>query len=363
MRDRPPKTREEIYAREQLLLAETPPTRQLTLQAIRVGELGITAIPCEVYGITGLKLKAQSPLVPTMNIELANGEEGYIPPPEQHALGGYSTWEARTSCLEVQAEPKIVEAVLGLLETVAQKSRRPLDDAPTPYSQAVIASKPAAYLRLREMHGPAARDALGRAAGHYEDGIAFYLEGPDRPGLSCGDASARAAHFAGGRMSAPPLALGDTYSVELWFWNGLPEDFRDVTGYLFSTGQTGDSLAIGGTAAASGRFVLFAGEDPDATLAGRTALSIRTWHHVVLVRQGPNVAVYLDAQPLPEIAGELRIGPTQPASQFLVGGHSDGSAGFEGKIAEVAIYNRGLTIDEIATHWKAADSPDRHAVR
>lgn len=32
-----------------------------------------------------------------MNIELANGAEGYIPPPEQHKLGGYTT-VARPDC-------------------------------------------------------------------------------------------------------------------------------------------------------------------------------------------------------------------------------------------------------------------------
>ncbi len=62
-----------------------------------------------------------------MNISLANGCEGYLPPPDQFPLGGgtpnakdrvwepYTTWRARTSCLEVQAEPKITAAVLGLL--------------------------------------------------------------------------------------------------------------------------------------------------------------------------------------------------------------------------------------------------------
>jgi hypothetical protein len=60
----------------------------LKLQAIRIGDLGIAAIPNEVYGITSLKIKARSPLAPTFNIELANGAAGYIPPPEQFALGG-----------------------------------------------------------------------------------------------------------------------------------------------------------------------------------------------------------------------------------------------------------------------------------
>jgi len=117
--DRKPRTWTEVYARETVLLDRMPPTRELKLQAIRVGSLGITAIPCEVYGVTGLKIKRQSPLRPTFNISLANGCEGYIPPPEQFKLGGYTTWRARSSCLEVDAEPKITAAILKLLAEVS----------------------------------------------------------------------------------------------------------------------------------------------------------------------------------------------------------------------------------------------------
>jgi hypothetical protein len=121
--DRKPKDIPEVYARETLLLAASPATRELKLQALRIGELGLTAIPNEVYGSTGLRLKAKSPLKPTFNIELANGCFGYIPPPEQHKLGGYTTWRARTSCLEVDAEPKIVVVLLELLDEVAQQRK------------------------------------------------------------------------------------------------------------------------------------------------------------------------------------------------------------------------------------------------
>lgn len=124
--DRRPATRPEVYAEQAVYLREHP-REQVVLQAVRVGDLGIAAIPNEVFAITGLKLKAQSPLAATFTIELANGASGYIPPPEQHALGGYTTWPARTAGLEVQAEPKIVEAVLGLLETVSGQPRRPLE--------------------------------------------------------------------------------------------------------------------------------------------------------------------------------------------------------------------------------------------
>jgi len=117
--DGKPKSTPDVYARETLILSRLPATREIKLQAIRIGELGITAMPNEVFGITGLAIKRESPLRPTFNIELANGYAGYIPPPDQHALGGYTTWRARSSCLEVQAEPKIRREVLRLLGAVA----------------------------------------------------------------------------------------------------------------------------------------------------------------------------------------------------------------------------------------------------
>ena len=128
-----PRSQPEVYAKEAIYLHDEP-RRELKLQAIRIGGLGITAIPNEVFAITGLKIKMQSPFDTTMNIELANGSEGYIPPPEQHRLGGYTTWPARTAGLEVQAEPRIVAGIVSLLEQVAEKPRRsdPGADSPTP---------------------------------------------------------------------------------------------------------------------------------------------------------------------------------------------------------------------------------------
>ncbi|MFO0262648.1 MAG: hypothetical protein ACK53V_13545, partial [Planctomycetota bacterium] len=121
-----PRNLPEVYA-EQAVWLDQNPEATLLLQVLRIGDLAIAAIPNEVYGITGLKLKGQSPLQPLLNMELANGAEGYIPPPEQHLLGGYTTWPARTAGLEVEAEPKIVEALLKLLEELTGKSRRPLE--------------------------------------------------------------------------------------------------------------------------------------------------------------------------------------------------------------------------------------------
>jgi hypothetical protein len=117
---RKPKDVPEVYARETVLLSQMPPTRELKLQAIRIGELGIGTIPNETYASTGLFIKKQSPHKTTFVVELANGCEGYIPPPELHPLGGYTCWRARTACLEPEAERKIRAGVLELLEKVSK---------------------------------------------------------------------------------------------------------------------------------------------------------------------------------------------------------------------------------------------------
>jgi neutral ceramidase len=118
---RKPKTVPEVYARETVLLSQMPPTRELKLQALRIGPLGIGTIPNETYGSTGLYIKEHSPLKSTFVVELANGCEGYIPPPELHPLGGYTCWRARTACLEPQSERHIRTRVLELLEKVSQQ--------------------------------------------------------------------------------------------------------------------------------------------------------------------------------------------------------------------------------------------------
>lgn len=109
----------EVYAREAVKLADYPATVPVLLQAMRIGDLGIAAAPCEVFVEIGLAIKEQSPLQPTFTISLANGYNGYLPTPEQHRLGGYETWRARSSYLEINAATKIQSTLLELLRELA----------------------------------------------------------------------------------------------------------------------------------------------------------------------------------------------------------------------------------------------------
>ncbi len=352
MSNRIAKTTTEVYAREQILLHERQKT-EIVIQALRIGDIAIATTPCETYAITGLKIKAASPLPQTLVIELANGGDGYIPPPEQHLFGGYNTWAARSAGLEVLAEPKIAETAIGLLEKICGQARRPWQLPDGRAARAILAARPEAYWRLNELAGPHAADATGR--GHdavYEREITYYLEGP-RSEEFCGPSQLnRAPHFVGGRLQVRLDNLTDHYSVSLWLWNGMPNDGRDVSGWLFSRspdhglGIHGDHLGIGGKSGHTGRIVFFHGGDSKLVTAGQTEIPRWRWQHVVLVRDGATVRVYLNGR-LEIETNTAGILPTKLDPCFF-GGRSDNDSNWEGRLDEIAVFNRILSAEEVA---------------
>jgi hypothetical protein len=113
---------ERAYADRVLDLVGGPDKVTIVLQAFRVGDVGITAIPFETFAETGLSIKEHSPIQPTFNIELANGSYGYLPTPPQHELGGYETWLG-TNVVEQEASVKIEAMLLELLGRVKQAAK------------------------------------------------------------------------------------------------------------------------------------------------------------------------------------------------------------------------------------------------
>jgi hypothetical protein len=350
-----PKTRPQIYAREQYFLQQHP-RRAVKLQALRIGDLSIAAISAEVFGITGLKLKRQSPLETHMNFSLANGEDGYIPPPEQHDLGGYTTWEARTAGLEIDAEPKIVAELLNMLEEVSGKKRRTIVATRGPYVEAVLEADPLAYWRLGEMEGLHAVDDSGHnRAAVYEGGHAFFLPGPQSPAFS-GERTNRCVQFVGGRLKAQLADLAGDFSLEMWFWSGLPNTLRAVTGTLLSLseGNSGGRLIITGVEdEVPGRLTWVDERDGDACFVpGSRPVRPAAWNHVVLVRQENHLRVFLNGEV--EIAGD-DAACLKAYSHITLADGPGAEDGFHGRLDEVALFGRALDEEEIARHFLLAD--------
>ncbi len=111
----------ESYARRTLSLAEAGETLSVTLQALRVGDVAICAIPFETFAEIGLDLKRRSPFPRTMVIGIANGSYGYLPTPEQHQLGGYETWLG-TNRVQEDSSVILTDQLLEMLAELAKNN-------------------------------------------------------------------------------------------------------------------------------------------------------------------------------------------------------------------------------------------------
>lgn len=110
---------ERTYAERVKQLASSPESISVPLQAFRIGDLGIAAIPFEVFTEIGLEIKERCPMDDCFTIELAGGSFGYLPTPAQHELGGYETWMG-TNKVELKASEKITHEILGMFEELSQ---------------------------------------------------------------------------------------------------------------------------------------------------------------------------------------------------------------------------------------------------
>ena len=85
---------------------------------LRIGEVAVATMPCEVFCEIGLEYKRRSPLQPSFLVSIAHGYFGYLPTPRQHRLGGYETWLS-TNRLEVEASDKMLAALLEMTGEMA----------------------------------------------------------------------------------------------------------------------------------------------------------------------------------------------------------------------------------------------------
>jgi len=386
-----PKNKEEVYAREALILHERQKT-SVKLQAIRIGDLSIATLPNEVYAITGLKLREHSLFKSHFNIELANGATGYIPPPEQHLLGGYTTWPARTAGLEQMAEPKMLDELRdglyqlkGHPEGASRKKVR-IDGFRgwASYSQAVEASKPVAHWGLDEMgYDPQERPSAsclqatiqhdprsGLPELRPEGQIAFFLPGAGS-GLAYDNESRlspsafyqigrinRSLHLANGRLSMPEIHPREAGSIALWFWLGHESGASDREGELINAlGVTLKARQFADHTVklewAKERDLPSPSSKPD--LASPAPCYADDWHFAVLIRDGEDVRVHLDGSEKPVLTGK----PGKATNDILFG------QGLEGRLDEITIWDRAIEPSLITKLWdtsKVAQDNALHAV-
>jgi neutral ceramidase len=102
-----------IYAQRTMQMNDYPATATVPLQTLRVGDVCIGTMPCEVFCEIGLEFKRRSAIQPAFMVELNHGYFGYLPTPRQHKLGGYETWIG-TNRLEPEASDKLLAELLAM---------------------------------------------------------------------------------------------------------------------------------------------------------------------------------------------------------------------------------------------------------
>ena len=109
-----------IYAQRATKLAGYPENTTIPVQILRIGDICIGTIPCEVFCEIGLEFREKCPSKHAFLVELAHGYFGYLPTPRQMQLGGYETWIG-TNRLEPTASEKLLAELLKLAESSGEK--------------------------------------------------------------------------------------------------------------------------------------------------------------------------------------------------------------------------------------------------
>ncbi|MFN7563916.1 MAG: PVC-type heme-binding CxxCH protein, partial [Prosthecobacter sp.] len=384
-----PKTKEEVYAREALILHERQKT-SVKLQAIRIGDLSIATLPNEVYAITGLKLRDASSFGTHFNIELANGAEGYIPPLEQHEFGGYTTWPARTAGLEPEAESKMINMLRFDFTALNDGNGKITIVHASPYLLAIETGGAKAHWALNEDRwmsdlSPKPGISVTQKRGWLshelindfkQPEIGMYVFGRTAPflpgvgsGLGYGDESIlkksafsnelginRSIHLAGGHLETSKLKLGTQASVALWFWLGHESGASDRMGELINA--LGVSLKAHQFPDHTVRLewgdkVASASAEGSDSAKAETTFFADDWHFAVLIRDGENVRVHLDGSEKPVLTG--KAGKSEDEVLF--------GQGLEGRLDEITIWDRAIEPSLIAKLWNISKVAEENAKR
>ena len=122
----------------------------------------------------------------------------------------------------------------------------------------------------------------------------------------------------------------------------MPVDSRPILGWMFSRGRdhslnaSGDHLGMN----AKGHLLF---SDGEKTYHGKTPVKRWTWRQAALVREGEKAKIYLDGKL--EIEASVKTGPI--VEHFFIGGRNDNQVNWEGRLDEVAVFERALRAEEI----------------
>ncbi len=272
------------------------------------------------------------------------------------------------------AEPKIVEALLTALEEVTGKPRRAAHDEHGNYARAVIDQHPVGYWRLNEADGSSARSAVASdLQANLSGGFAWYLPGAGS-GTGTGDGEFlkptafsgpqqinRAVHVADGRILIDNALKGREFTLSLWFWLGEPSGASLRSGNLCRWPSGARLVAQQDQ---QHRVTLrweFGDTTPKATDVPNAAAAevgyADDWHNVTIVAGGNKCRVFVDGRG--DEAESLNV-LTIPFDKVAGSGALELGTRLQGKLDEVALFDRALDTNAVRAFWKLSEMELEH---
>lgn len=152
-----------------------------------------------------------------------------------------------------------------------------------------------------------------------------------------------------GRFRSDTSVASDNYTITFWFRNDIKNNQRAITTYLFSHAaegdpkRNGDHLGIMGTFDNKniGKLFIWNGDSENESLRGSTVIPPGVWNHVVLIRSGRKVTLYLNGISEPEIQGESAAVAPDNRGLFF-GARSDSFAPLKGSLAHLTVFDRAV---------------------
>lgn len=112
-----------VFHKELELMRKTKAREDKTIiQAWRIGEVGFTSLPGELFVEWGLKIKAQSPFPWTFPVELGGDYIGYLVTEQAWRAGGYESLICRSARPGVEGVALLVDKALQLLDRLWKKN-------------------------------------------------------------------------------------------------------------------------------------------------------------------------------------------------------------------------------------------------
>lgn len=235
------------------------------------------------------------------------------------------------------------------------------------YHQVVLKHAPIAYYRHDETSGTTAADTAGHASGPF-DGT--YTNGPtlNQSGLMKDGSGSPSVSFDGiddsievGDQAALEFTGTDPFSVEAWIrldaaaaapYSHVIVHKEDYTAALGP--NDGWVLAARTDAAGDVDFVFerWNGEDPAGLQRAETPLSYARdeTHHVVGTYDGTDAKIFVDGVLIDTDSTAVSMDATTAGLQ--IGERTASAENTDGRIDEVAIYDRALLVAEVEEHYQ-----------